>query len=234
MGDSEQPKKAALSFEVPDLELAPVRRAGSQALPAQVENRRVEYSGQNLFDEEAFSAGSPTLELAGEHQPPAATNLGPNLELDLEARGGPELQANTAASDAREPESEAHRARTSNVSAEEIRLVANYGDAPTSVYLTPAYAYRVFRRKRELRRALGILQSECTRATRERQRAERAPSDDAAAQRATAQAQALALRSELYTRALTAYDRARVAQGVRLACTATAIVICLILLKIAL
>jgi len=242
MSDSQQPKKAALTFEVPDLESAPVRREGSRALPAQAESRRVEHGGLDLFDEDAFTAGSPTLELGGEHEPPASPDLGSNFELDLDPRAGLELQDDTVASNALERATEMQRAQTSNtreadahlLSSEEIRSFANYGDAPTSAYLAPAYAYRVFRRKRELRRALGFLQSEHVRAKSERERTERTSVGEAAAPRATEHAHTLAHRSELYARALGAYDRARFAQGVRLACTATAIVIFLILLKIAL
>jgi len=237
MGDSPQPKKAALTCEVPDLELPPVRRADSRGLPSEAHARRVEYGGLNLFDEEAFTPGKPTLELGGEHEP-ASTNLAPGLELDFDARGGLELQEDELANDALERPSEA-RARTSKdaqreaephpISAEEIRLFANYGDAPTSAYLAPAYVYRVLRRKRELRRALDRLQGERTRAKSERERAERTNADEAAVQRAGEHA--LVLRSELCSRALDAYDRARFAQGVRLTCTVAAIVIFLLLLK---
>lgn len=242
MDDSQQPKKTALTFEVPDLEPAPVRRAGSGGLPAQAQPRRVEYGELNLFDEEAFTAGSATLELGGEHSPPFSTDPGQSLELDFEGHGGLELHGDTVAGDALARRPEVHRARTSNdaqreaephpISDQEIRLFANYGDAPTSAYLAPAYAYRVFRRKRELRRALGLLQSERTRANRERERTERTTVDEAAAQGATEQA--FARRAELCARALDGYDRARFSQGVRLACSATAIVLFLILLKIAL
>jgi hypothetical protein len=53
-------------------------------------------------------------------------------------------------------------------------------------------------------------------------------------QRATEQAEALAARSHLHAHAIDAYDRTRVRQGVRLFCTAAALMILLIVLKIAL
>src|SRR5205807_1476936 len=71
MGDSQQPKPALPQFEVPDLELEPVPRS-KRALPAAVSAgapklaREYEYGGANLFDDDALSAGSPTLDLASD------------------------------------------------------------------------------------------------------------------------------------------------------------------------
>lgn len=233
MGDSQQPKKAAFPLEVPDLELAPARRASSKAVPVQTENRRVEYGGLNLFDEEAFTAGSPSLELGGEHEP-SPTKRGQSFELDFDAPGGVELEHDRVASDARGREPRPSNAESSPFTADEIRLLANYGEVPTSAYLAPAYAYRVFRRKRELWRMLRSLRGEHERAKLEREHTERNSGAEAATRRATEHEHALAERSELHARALDAYDRERVAQGVRLACTAGAIIVLLILLKFAL
>jgi hypothetical protein len=230
MGDSQQPKKAAFPFEVPDLELAPARRASSKAVPVQAENRRMEYGGLNLFDEEAFTAGSPSLELGGAHEPSPTQGF----EVDFDAPGGVELRDDRVASDTRGGEPRPSNAEPPPFTSDEIRILANYGEVPTSAYLAPAYAYRVLRRKRELRRALRGLYGEHARAKLTREHTERSSGDEAATRRATEHEQALAHRSELHARALDAYDRQRVAQGVRLACTAGAIIVLLILLKFAL
>ena len=51
----------------------------------------------------------------------------------------------------------------------EIAILADYGDVPHAVQLTPAYAYRVFTRQRELKRQLLSISAECERAQLERE-----------------------------------------------------------------
>jgi hypothetical protein len=49
----------------------------------------------------------------------------------------------------------------------DARLLADYGDAPRHVLLSPLYAWRVLRRQRELRRALVVRRAEAERAATE-------------------------------------------------------------------
>ncbi|HEX3775609.1 MAG TPA: hypothetical protein VHV51_14150 [Polyangiaceae bacterium] len=142
-----QPKPSPQGFEVPDLELEPVVRSSRNTATVSAE--------PNLFDDDAFLAGSATVDLAldaREHAPQARSPAHPT-----NAQAWPSGVAPARDRLAIEPV--------------ELALLAGYGAAPTSPHLTPLYAYRVFVRQRELKHALVALDAEYTRAEVERQAA---------------------------------------------------------------
>ncbi|HEY4107101.1 MAG TPA: hypothetical protein VGM44_24545 [Polyangiaceae bacterium] len=153
MAESQLPKPPPPEFEVPDLELEPVLRSPRSTSAASTP-KPTPTDAPSLFDDDAFMAGSATIDLAldvHEHAPPQARG---------EAR-----PPNTNAW----PSGVAPERERLAIDPVEVALLAGYGAAPTSPQLTPIYAYRVFARQRELRRALIALDAEYTRAELERE-----------------------------------------------------------------
>src|SRR5450755_3426617 len=186
MGDSPQPKPAMPQFEVPDLELEPVPRSLRTA-PTPLQSPSPHHSSPNAFDDDTFGAGGPLIEL-GDNAGQGVVHFGAGQNFD--ALGGIELEGNAhqglgiehsvgPRAAERAPSAQRHGAAPwpSGQAASreglvidlvEISLLANYGEPPKSAYLTPRYAYRVFMRQRELKRALGPLEIERERAELER------------------------------------------------------------------
>jgi hypothetical protein len=151
MGDSQSPKPALPPFEVPDLELEPPPRSAAK-LPAKPQAPGRSAGAHNSFDEDVF-AGSPSIELddARAHE-----------AVQVAARKGFEALA------AVDLEHDAPPARDPlAIDPVQVATIAAYAEPPKSVYLTPAYAFRVFTRQRELRRVLGVLEIERARADAE-------------------------------------------------------------------
>jgi len=166
MGDSEQPKPAAPSFEVPDLELEPVPRSFrappepiAAAVPKPVS--RIAAAAPSLFDEDDFLDSSMGLELA----------LGTSQDDQVAPRSA-RCTTTIATVDANTwPSGRAtDRARLA-LDPAELALLARYGEPPTNPLLTPAYAYRVFLRQRELKAELEPLDHELAHAENERENA---------------------------------------------------------------
>jgi hypothetical protein len=157
MGDSQQPKSVLPQFEVPDLELKPAPHS-KRPMPAPANAPNVseiarEYRAQNLFDDDAFSAGGPTIDLEDDAESGA---------LHLAARPDARRESTPSWPNGQVPARE--RLRVDPV---EVSLFARYGEPPKSVHLTPLYAYRVFARQREIKHALGRLEAERQRAEAE-------------------------------------------------------------------
>ncbi|MEP7051853.1 MAG: hypothetical protein ABJB12_15925, partial [Pseudomonadota bacterium] len=140
-----------------------------------------------LFDEDAFAESGPlNLELSTDAAPgivdfggsidfdatggfelepavpPAAQNSGPTSAVAR--RAGP-----TPPGSASWPSGRAPDAETLAIDPLEIAILADYGAAPHSAHRTPAYAYRVFTRQRELKAQLLSLCAERERAELERE-----------------------------------------------------------------
>ena len=142
MADSQPPKSIAPRFEVPDLELGPLPR------PARA-------TGTPSPFEDDFMGAGPAIELALDDEPPDMTRRGPSAaDLALADLG-----------------SNGHDQPASTIDPLELSRLANYGEPPNSPYSTPAYAYRVFTRRRALKNALRSLETECARAQAERDNA---------------------------------------------------------------
>jgi hypothetical protein len=185
MGDSQQPKPALPQFEVPDLELEPVRpmrAAAAVGAPSSAKTPARQYSAPNLFDDDAFIAGGPSIELGdGERYGAAASDALGDIELEGNAYTGLAVDDPVPHS-ARQlkpgvrgegavhwPTGQTPAREQLAIDAVELKLLANYGEPPTSVYSTPAYAYRVFTRQRELKRTLGPLDAKRAHAEAERE-----------------------------------------------------------------
>ncbi len=192
MGDSQQPKPAASLPEVPDLELEP-RSFRAPAAPARASApspnaKPSSIAAPNLFDDDAFMSNASGLELGLG----SATAEPKFSEAGFDALGGLELVGNDqprldvddgaphstrTAHTTASPEASAwptghapDRARL-GVDPAELSLLAGYGEPPTNPLLTPAYAYRVFLRQRELKAQLLPLDRELSNAERERENA---------------------------------------------------------------
>ncbi|MEI9954111.1 MAG: hypothetical protein WDO74_35350 [Pseudomonadota bacterium] len=174
MSDSQRPSPPAPSFEVPDLELEPVPRSLRQAAPVPARptaaaSVKARPSAQDqlfgvsfdfgdegdLADFELERSAQPNLRMAEERAPraaiatraePAAVDLPPSW-----------------------PTGRAPDPAELKIDPLEIAILADYGDPPDRVPLTPAYAYRVFIRQRELKRQLVPIALECERAQSERE-----------------------------------------------------------------
>ncbi|MEO7032232.1 MAG: hypothetical protein ABI548_00305 [Polyangiaceae bacterium] len=188
MSESQRPKPAAPQFEVPDLEVEPMPRSLRQAAPA-APYKGSGSSAPDLFDEDPFDAGgSLSLEL-NQHATPGVVDFGSSI--DFGASGGFELEpAGPPIAHDSAPHSEVtrHTGSDSNPQASvvwpsgrapdaealtidpgEVAILADYGVAPHSVHLSPAYAYRVFTRQRELKHQLAALCAARDRAELERE-----------------------------------------------------------------
>jgi len=193
----QRPKPLAPNFEVPDLELEPVSLSLRQALPANARPAAPglpassDYSAPNLFDEESFSPGALNLSLDLDRAAPTREALFGSLvsfedpgTFELEPSAPAQGAANVRADAARtsltlrnEPQSGAQPAWPTGRALDSTRLkldpvelviLADYGPIPKAIQLTPGYAYRVFRRQRELKRQLLSVAAECQRAELER------------------------------------------------------------------
>jgi hypothetical protein len=197
MSDSQRPKlvPAAPSFEVPDLELEPVPRSIRQPanLPAPAQQQATHgqdlaYTAPNSFEEDSFQTGSLSLDLdAGPRT--NATAFGsllsfedpdsfeleptavPNSSLHGQAEGAAKVteRIDHQGGHAAWPTGRAADVTQLKPDPMEIAILADYGAVPHAVQLTPAYAYRVFTRQRELKRQLVSIAAECERAQFERE-----------------------------------------------------------------
>jgi len=169
MGDSQQPKPAAPLFEVPDLELEPVSRSvrtpgravAPESKPKPDAVAPPSTGTPNRFDDEDFLDNGATLELAlddptSPHPAPSSARTASTNAL-RDASGWPTGRAPDRARLAIDPS--------------ELALLSGYGEAPTNPLLSPAYAYRVFTRQRELKAELGPLDRDLLRAENERENA---------------------------------------------------------------
>ena len=198
MGDSERPKPFAPNFEVPDLDLAPVPRSvrhapaarGSGSAP-KTESHGPGYSAPNLFEEEPFTVGNLSLDLDPSPQQRAPMfgsqisfedaggfELEPTARANLTLNAQPSSASERAELGLREATQGARAAWPSGrpldttqlqLDPVEIAILADYGDIPKAIQLTPSYAYGVFLRQRELKRQLVSISAECQRAEFERE-----------------------------------------------------------------
>ncbi|MES1175476.1 MAG: hypothetical protein ABUL62_14235 [Myxococcales bacterium] len=196
MSDSQRPKHpAAPSFEVPDLELGPAPRsfrqpanAPSAVVPPVTPNQGRGYTAPNLFEEESFQTGSLSLDLDADprgHAPVFGSSVSfedPDA-FELERTAAPALSLHEQSQNAAKvteridrqgghaawPTGRAPDMTQLRLDPVEIAILADYGDVPTAVQLTPAYAYRVFTRQRELKRQLVSIAAEHERAEHERE-----------------------------------------------------------------
>ena len=170
MTDSQRPNPLAPSFDVPDLELAPVPRTVRQTGPMSARQPATAPAkatatahdqlfgasfdfGDDLEDLEFGRSAQPTFQLSGEGAPRVAV-----AKRAAPTDAGPSW-----------PSGRATEASKLEIDPIELATLADYGDPPASVPLTLAYAYRVFTRQRELKRQLIPIAAECERAEFERQ-----------------------------------------------------------------
>ncbi len=186
MGDSQSPKPALPPFEVPDLELELPPRSAAK-LPAVPQAPERSAGAHNSFEEDVFADGlSIELDDARAHaavQVAARKGFDVLAAVELERNALPELAIDS------DMEHSAARASVPRVDAVQwpsaatvprdplaidpvqVATIAAYPEPPKSVYLTPAYAFRVFTRQRELKRVLGLLEIERVRADAEQSHA---------------------------------------------------------------
>lgn len=191
MGDSERPKPNAPSFEVPDLELDPAPRSLRKVTPAPMPQAQPQPQGQGgyglpaMFDEDSFDTGSLSLELdpvPHGHTPAfgSAVSFEEPESFQLErVASAPAAQATPAAQTERIAYGQGARAAWPTgrapdlaqlkIDPAEAAILADYGEIPKAIQLTPGYAYRVFTRQRELKRQLVSLAAESERAHLERE-----------------------------------------------------------------
>lgn len=194
MGDSQQPKPAAPEFEVPDLVLEPAPRSKCAAaeLSAPQAPRR-EQDLRNLFDEDTLGADGAGIDLALDGEPNCNLHFGAGssfddpteIDLQTDPHSGLSIDTEVAPPAARRATTEA-RAETalplpggrrptaheqSPIDALELARLAGYDEPPKSAHLTPLYAYRVFKRQREIKRVLVGLVAERRRAEAQRDHA---------------------------------------------------------------
>jgi hypothetical protein len=185
MSESQRPKTTAFELVVPDLELepAPRSRATSAAAPAAPAQRG--YSAPNLFDEDPFESSGLSIEL-NPNASDGKIDFGSSIDFDgqsgfeLEPTGRPlrsdsspqsvvTRRADSSPAEPAWPSGRAPDAETLTIDPLEVIVLADYGSAPSSAHLAPAYAYRVFTRQRELKQRLRLLNIERDRAQAERE-----------------------------------------------------------------
>jgi hypothetical protein len=324
MSDSPQPAASAARLEIPDLDLEPAPPALGKAMPRAASTPAKPLQGPpeydstapHLFDEDAFAGQSLSLELDEgprkdalvlgdfcQFEGPGAFDLEPVELGDLVAEAGRTQLSESARLDhipgaaAAWPTGRALDPAQIKIDPLELLTLASYGESPEAIQLSPAYAWRVFTRQRQLKRELLRISAESERAEGEREtalgelsravrpRAEKieslrrcflpileleqrrsqgelaAVSAQAELGRARAElgravlaaagavevpdhwlgrvralserADQLVVQRELLRRAIDAYDRVRVRQGIRLACTVVGLIVFLIGLKLA-
>ncbi len=200
MSDSQRPKPLAPSFEVPDLDLEPLPRSvrgaprspSQGALPQQSGTQKAApqqsergYSAPNLFEDDAFTTSSLSLELDAaprvnapvfgssiSFEDPGSFELEPNeqpaLELGAE-NARPGVSSNLQAPRTAWPSGRTPDPTQLKLDPIEIGILADYGEAPKAIQLTPGYAFRVFTRQRALKRQLLSLAAQSERAQFERE-----------------------------------------------------------------
>ncbi|MEO8901427.1 MAG: hypothetical protein ABI488_06900 [Polyangiaceae bacterium] len=189
MSESQRPKPTAPQFEVPDLEVGSSPRSLPKGASAARHDKASGYSAANLFDDDPFDVGSSLSIELNQHATPGVVDFGSSVNFD--APGGFELEPSgppiahdsvphsgltrradpdsTAQASAGWPTGRAPDAEALIIDPLEIAILADYGSAPHSAHLTPAYAYRVFARQRELKQQLASLYAERDRAELERE-----------------------------------------------------------------
>jgi hypothetical protein len=166
MSDSQRPPPPAPSFEVPDLELEPVRsvRQAPARTATPAPGKETPHAQDRLFgasfdfgadDFEFERSAQPNFQVAGERAPLPA--VAPRVEPAT-----PELGPSW-------PTGRAPEAAQLEIDPRQLAILADYGEPPPSAPLTLAYAYRVFLRQRELKRQLLPIVLECERAQAERE-----------------------------------------------------------------
>jgi hypothetical protein len=184
MSESQRPKPIALEFVVPDLELEPAPRSRASGAAASAPTQRG-YSAPNLFDEDPFDSGGLSIEL-NQNATDGKIDFGNSINFD--GHGGLELEPTArslgsdngpqsvvtrrvepSSAEPAWPSGRAPDAETLTIDPVEVVILADYGSAPSSAHLAPAYAYRVFTRQRELKQRLGLLNIEQERAEVERE-----------------------------------------------------------------
>jgi len=174
MSDSERPNAAVPSFEIPDLELEPVPRSLRQAAPPR------EPAPPTKAATLASPTASPLDRMFG-----SSIDFGDDLgDFELERTAQPNAQIATrpaSRASATEqtpppftpskpiPSGRAPDVAKLEFDPREVAILADYGEPPDTAALTPAYAYRVFTRQRELKHRLAPLDSESQRAESERE-----------------------------------------------------------------
>ena len=185
MSESQRPKTTALEFVVPDLELEPAPRSRASSATAPAAPAQQGYSAPNLFDEDPFDSGGLSIEL---NQNAGDGKIDFGSSIDFGGAGGFELEptaraprsesspqsvvtrrADPSSAEPAWPSGRAPDVETLTIDPVEVIVLADYGSAPSSVHLAPAYAYRVFTRQRELKQRLGMLRIESDRAQAERE-----------------------------------------------------------------
>lgn len=143
MADSERPTAHSPSFEIPDLELEPVRPMVRRPDPR------------------------PSTSLAHEPMPQLGRIL-ESFDVDPFEHELPSLDLDDGSRTPGEPSS---NGRAAPIDAAAVLALAGYGEPPHAVQLTPGYALRVFLRQRVLKRQLRAQSAELARAEVEREAA---------------------------------------------------------------
>lgn len=177
MDDSQRPKPL-LPFEIPDLEIAPPPSVGAGV-------QATRGGGIDPFEPEV-SQSALSLDLDLEPvRPVQAAAFGSVLDWD----DAPEFELVASAAPPREnsetplldqlhlvqsgraawPTGRALDPKRLEIDPTEVRELANYGPSPATVRQTPGYAYRVFKRQRELKQELVAIGNEGARAESERE-----------------------------------------------------------------
>ncbi len=185
MSESQRPKTTALEFVVPDLELEPAPRSRATSPTAPAAPAQQGYSAPNLFDEDPFESSGLSIEL-NQNSGEGKVDFGSSISFDgqsgfeleptarpLSGESGPQSvvtrRAEPSSGEAAWPSGRVPDAETLTIDPVEVVVLADYGSAPSSAHLTPAYAYRVFTRQRELKQRLSSLSIERERAEAERE-----------------------------------------------------------------
>ncbi len=180
----DQPKPGP-TFEVPDLELAPVVSKRSPVVPRKpVEAPRQSSSGPTSGRELDLEAGpGVTLASSGGLALGSYGSAFPGGDEDdaddgfqliqtgssVDVAGAdPSWVDRTQRTEAAWPSGRTRSAEQLPVDAVEVALTAGYGPAPESALLTPVYAYRVFTRQRVVRGLVKALHQQLAQAEAER------------------------------------------------------------------
>lgn len=199
MSNSQRPKGAPAlpgfdvpDLHVPDLELDPAPRSFRQAASG-IESRQSGATKERAnaapasFEDDPFETNTLSLDLDAvprqneamfgsllsfddAHSLELEHSTAPTLETERQVDDAPKLaHLGRPASDLGWPTGRAPDVTQLKLDPSEIAILADYGDVPMAVQLTPAYAYRVFTRQRELKRQLASIAAECEHAHLERE-----------------------------------------------------------------
>ena len=190
MSNPQQQEPSAANFEVPDLEPEPPGRSRAKAAPLATasgapgaKSHEYGYSSPSLFEEDSSTNESLSLELDERRRSTTAVFGGyisfedPEA-LELEPIGTVQTVSvvsatcavetdrlgNWPGSSAAWPTGRAADPVQIKIDPVEVAILADYCDSPRAAQLTPAYAFRVFKRQRELKRQLLAVSTECERA----------------------------------------------------------------------